>query len=313
MPLGVRSVFFWHSDLLILEFLAQSRIGLRTPMPRKNLPLVSPPAPPAVEASVPLPPFEQGNHDDGRKTRGEGAVWRKIAAALRNPIQRGEWQPGARLPIELELAAHFRVNRHTVRRALADLARDGLIATTQGRGTFITTGEKVRYQLDGQDPISDAVWPGLTTLSSSLVRDRKVEAGLKTGALLGLPTIHGVHEIELRLTADDVPLALATIRLARDAFPRFLDVLRREGSLQRALASYGYDQFHPAKTTVAARQADDRECGLLKIKPLSLLTVVEAVANHAGPAGSVAPVFVLQTALCTARVDLHVVHASPRP
>lgn len=285
-------------------------------MPGKTLPLLSPPAPPAVEASVPLPPLDHeplGSAKQGStgKVRGEGAVWRRIATALREPIQRGEWQPGARLPIELELAAHFRVNRHTVRRALADLARDGLIATMQGRGTFITAGEKVRYHLDGQDPICDAVWPGLTTLSSALVRDRKVEAGLRMGAKLALPSTHSLHEVELRLTADDVPLALATISLARDTFPHFIDVLRRAGSLQQTLASYGYDRFQPIATTVSARVADDRECGLLKTKAPTMLTVVEAVAGHAGDNGSPAPVFVIQTALCSARVDLHVVHASP--
>lgn len=282
-------------------------------MPGKNLPLVSPPAPPAVEMSVPLPPLDRVYPGGAGKTRGEGAVWRQIAAALRDPIQRGEWQPGARLPIELELAAHFRVNRHTVRRALADLARDGLIATMQGRGTFITAGEKVRYHLDGQDPISDAVWPGLVRLSSALVRDRKVEAGVKMGAKLALPSIHGLHEVELRLTGDDVPLALATVRLARDRFPHFIDGLRKAGSLQQTLASYGFDRFQPIATTVSARLADDRECGLLKAKAPTMLTVVETVAGQVGDCGSRAPVFVLQTALCSARVDLHVVHAAPAP
>lgn len=284
-------------------------------MPGKSLPPVNPPAPPTVERSVPLPPLDLGKLSSGRGTKSEGAVWRQIAAALRDPIQRGEWQPGARLPIELELAAHFRVNRHTVRRALADLARDGLIATIQGRGTFITAGEKVRYHLYGQDPISDAVWPGLGTLSSALVRDRKVEAGVRMGSKLALPSIHGLHEVELRLTADDVPLALATLRLARDAFPHFIDGLRKAGSLQQTFKSYGYDRFQPIATTVSARLADDRECGLLKTKAPTMLTVVEAVAgrlgDNAGDQGSLAPVFVLQTALCSARVDLHVVHAAP--
>lgn len=280
-------------------------------MPGKSLPPVSPPAPPTVEPSVPLPPLDLRKLGSGRATKSEGAVWRQIAAALRDPIQRGEWQPGARLPIELELAAHFRVNRHTVRRALADLARDGLIATMQGRGTFITAGEKVRYHLDGQDPISDAVWPGLTELSSALVRDRKVEAGVKMGAKLALPSIHGLYEVELRLTADDVPLALATLWLARDAFPHFIDGLRKAGSLQQTFASYGYDRFQPMTTTVSARLADDRECGLLKTKAPTMLTVVEAVAGHVGDQGSLAPIFVLQTALCSVRIDLHVVHASP--
>ncbi|MGH3588380.1 MAG: GntR family transcriptional regulator [Pseudonocardia sp.] len=42
--------------------------------------------------------------------------------------------PGSALPSETSLAAEFGVARNTVRRALAELERDGLIVTLPGRG-----------------------------------------------------------------------------------------------------------------------------------------------------------------------------------
>ena len=49
------------------------------------------------------------------------ALWRQIESALTEEIQSGLLQPGDRLPPESELAERFRVNRHTVRRAVAAL------------------------------------------------------------------------------------------------------------------------------------------------------------------------------------------------
>ena len=57
------------------------------------------------------------------------------ADLLRNRIERGELV--GRLEAETALAQHYGISRDTVRRALACLARDGLIRSTRGRGTFV--------------------------------------------------------------------------------------------------------------------------------------------------------------------------------
>jgi hypothetical protein len=62
-------------------------------------------------------------------------LWRQLADLLRDRIDRGEL--AGRLDAEMTLAEHYGVSRDTVRRALACLARDGLIQSTRGRGTFV--------------------------------------------------------------------------------------------------------------------------------------------------------------------------------
>lgn len=47
------------------------------------------------------------------------------------------FQPGDRLPTETQLAEKFEVNRLTIRQAVADLRRQGLIVVRQGSGTFV--------------------------------------------------------------------------------------------------------------------------------------------------------------------------------
>src|ERR1051325_3009833 len=70
--------------------------------------------------------------------RQEGvALWRQIATRLQHDIGAGVYPPGGRLPTEAELSQQFRVNRHTVRRALDELSRGGLVRVEQGRGSFV--------------------------------------------------------------------------------------------------------------------------------------------------------------------------------
>ena len=58
----------------------------------------------------------------------------RIAAELRQRIDRGEFQPGTLLPTTLELAAGYSVAKSTVTRALAELTAAGRIATRRGCG-----------------------------------------------------------------------------------------------------------------------------------------------------------------------------------
>ena len=50
------------------------------------------------------------------------ALWRQVADAIERGIASGTFAAGERLPGEMEIAETYRVNRHTVRRALAMLA-----------------------------------------------------------------------------------------------------------------------------------------------------------------------------------------------
>jgi GntR family transcriptional regulator len=58
--------------------------------------------------------------------------------ALRASILDGRLQPGAKLPSESELSAAHGVSRITVRQALGDLQKEGLIVRLQGKGAFVS-------------------------------------------------------------------------------------------------------------------------------------------------------------------------------
>jgi GntR family transcriptional regulator len=70
--------------------------------------------------------------------RGEVPLYQRVRAVLLDRIGSGEYAPGDRLPSEGVLADDLGVHRLTVRRALDELSREGLLRARQGAGTFVS-------------------------------------------------------------------------------------------------------------------------------------------------------------------------------
>jgi DNA-binding GntR family transcriptional regulator len=65
------------------------------------------------------------------------ARYERIAAAIRDRILAGEYAPGERLPGQRALATAWKTTLPTVRQALDQLQRDGLLRVEHGVGTFV--------------------------------------------------------------------------------------------------------------------------------------------------------------------------------
>ena len=72
-----------------------------------------------------------------------------VVDALRRRISAGEFPPGAKLPTEVQLTAHFGVSRTVVREAIAALAADGLVQSRQGAGLFVMANASSAFSAIG--------------------------------------------------------------------------------------------------------------------------------------------------------------------
>ena len=72
------------------------------------------------------------------------ALWRQVADGIERGIADGRFAAGEKLPGEMEIAETYRVNRHTVRRALATLAERGLVRAERGSGIISVNGSAAR-------------------------------------------------------------------------------------------------------------------------------------------------------------------------
>ena len=86
-----------------------------------------------------------------RPSRGVGA----ISAYLQRAIETGAYSEGDRLPPERQLAETFQAARSTVRRALDQLEKAGLVSRRLGSGTFVgATSTGTRRASDLADQVS---------------------------------------------------------------------------------------------------------------------------------------------------------------
>ncbi len=72
-----------------------------------------------------------------RFTQGLGRTSEKILLDLRERIHGGEFQPGDKLPKEVELCEEYGASRSTVRRAVARLVDEGLVRVRKRAGMFV--------------------------------------------------------------------------------------------------------------------------------------------------------------------------------
>lgn len=81
------------------------------------------------------PPEPEGNGMS--EIQRPGALYRQVAAAIRDAIATGEYPPGTLLPSETQLIERYGVSRPTVRNAVAALRAEGLIEVIHGKGSFV--------------------------------------------------------------------------------------------------------------------------------------------------------------------------------
>jgi DNA-binding GntR family transcriptional regulator len=63
--------------------------------------------------------------------------WEQLAGILRRRIDGGELGPGERIPSVVSLAQEYDLAPGTVRKALTQLQREGLVESRVGWGTFV--------------------------------------------------------------------------------------------------------------------------------------------------------------------------------
>lgn len=125
-------------------------------------------------------------------------LYRRLADAVERDIYAGRLKPGDRLPTHRDLADTIGVNVSTVTRGYREAERRGLVSSTVGRGTYVSSGATTSTALVSPEPHAPGMLelgiatpfygmgPNLTKSLSRLAR-RKIEGYLRYTDPAGLP------------------------------------------------------------------------------------------------------------------------------
>ena len=204
------------------------------------------------------------------------ALWRRIVAAVEQEIADGSLAPGARLPTEVQMAARFAVNRHTVRRALEELSRNGLVRVEQGRGSFVAE-DVLDYTVGPRTCFSEWIRRHNKEPSGQTLDLREIPADATIAAGLGLRAGARVVRLERLGLADGRPVSIGSHHFPAARFPKLLAALRTGGTISAALAQAGVADYRRQTTRVTARMPSEHEATLLATPRNRPLLVTESI------------------------------------
>ncbi len=202
-------------------------------------------------------------------------LWRQVADGIERGIADGTYAAGEKLPGEMEIAETYRVNRHTVRRALAALAERGLVRAERGSGTYVEAA-RLAYPLRSRTRFSEIVGAGGREPRGQLIAATEEPATRELAKLLGLKAGMPLIRIEALRLADRAPICVSTTWLSAERFPGAGEVFAGVRSMTRLLEHYGIRDYRRGSSRITAGVVDATDATRLDLALGRPILVVDA-------------------------------------
>lgn len=221
---------------------------------------------------------------DGNISRDEALVrvngvslWRQIADRIRQSIANGTYDNTGMIPAETHLAEQFGVNRHTVRAAVSALSREGVLRSERGRGTFIVRQDRFTMPISRRTRFSEGLSAQARVFGGDILEEAEEVADVRLADRLALEPGAAVFRIETVRRADGVALSRASSWFPAARFPGFPAAYRKTGSVTRAFATLGLQDYVRKQTEVTASHASPEDCRALGLSPGAIVLVAQSL------------------------------------
>ena len=208
-------------------------------------------------------------------------IWKQIVDDLQARIDSGELVVHQKLPGEADLAEAYGVNRHTMRRALQELAALGKVRIQHGRGTFVANNvfdyelvERPRfsewvkkYNKPGHNQILEAEILPLADLPE-LPRIQQY------GVFPEFPRVAMVKTLGL---VGEEPISIARHLFFGEALLALVEDLRAGRGITESLRLHGVYDYTRMRSTISAASASAQDRSLLKLDKGETVFICENV------------------------------------
>ncbi len=196
-------------------------------------------------------------------------VWRQIVDDIQQRIDKGELQPGEKLPSEGALASMYGVNRHTIRRALQELAAIGRLRIEHGRGSFVAA-TVFDYQLEERPRFSEWVKkynrPGSSeVLEAAIIPLQDLPELPRILRYEVFPNYPNVAMVETLGKLGEHPVSIARHLFFGERLLGLVDDLQKGLGITASLKERGVGDYTRLKSTISAALPKARERQLLAI------------------------------------------------
>ena len=190
----------------------------------------------------------------------------QISAWLKELIQNGRYQPGEKLPSEIELSQVCGVNRNTLRQAISELTAIGLLRKEKGTGTFVAARAPVelRHKLERILSFADLMRASGVQERTRILSKRVETAGEDIARALFLGPSKKVIVIRRVRAGDGIPLIYEESYLPRDLFDGIQD-MNLTGSMYKIMTDQFKASLARCQQTISAVNLDERIASILEL------------------------------------------------
>lgn len=189
-------------------------------------------------------------------------AYAQLANILRGLIAKGDFRPGDQLPSESQLCRRYGISPMTVRRSINLLADQGVVSTSQGRGTFVKPLEWSTANFDLQE--LQALFSNGQSSDIKLLDVRVVSSDERTSRKLNIS--EGDYAIYIRrlLTKENKPIFYHCAYLVYDPTRPIVEAEMDATSLQGLFADVDNALLKRGCLTIEATLLNEEEAKILQ-------------------------------------------------
>lgn len=192
---------------------------------------------------------------------------------------RQNYRIGDFLMPEVELADQYKVNRHTIRRALDELVKLGIIVRKPGKGTMVVSSP-IDYQITNSTRFTSTLEEQGYDTQSRLLKKYTELANNEVRQRLGLADEEQVVVIKTLRHVAETPVCVITQYLSLRHFAKLTSVYRR-GSVQGFLQRHYQIELQRQDSFVTAVMPSAEQCQHLHIsRSIPLLCIKTVNCNR---------------------------------
>lgn len=210
---------------------------------------------------------------DARSAR---PIWLQIHDRLARAIEGAVVKPGSRLPGEVQLAEMFRVNRMTMRRALALLQSEGKLQARKGVGIFVRPVPRA-FVIRNDMRFADSLIGCEAQVTSRTLRLERAAPSPEAARLFDLRRGDQVIVLHRMRLLDGAPIYFTRKELPAHRFPEFERIYTIGQSVSAVYKAAGIPWFRRAETRVSGGFAQPDEAEILCLNDNTPVQYVTAI------------------------------------
>ncbi|TDL82899.1 GntR family transcriptional regulator [Peribacillus frigoritolerans] len=204
-------------------------------------------------------------------------LYYQLQQSIKKAIQENELNPGDMIPSEREYAEKYKISKMTVRQALTNLVKEGLLNREQGKGTFICQ-KKIEHSSSELAGFSESMISKGIEPSTFVVSFIEVKASIEQAEKLKVEQNTTLYEIKRVRYANQLPIAYEILNIPKELLPD-LTTKVAVTSIYDYIEQKAGHKIHYGRETIEASIAQNEDADLLKLKEGEPVLLIERLSK----------------------------------